>query len=779
MDSPFLLNTPWPVWLILLAGAAACWLTWRGYRRRAGELKDRRRWGLTALRSAGWVLLILCLLQPIYRQYVREERASRVSVLVDLSESMSFRDRTHGPERLEQVREALGDGEDGGLLEKLERTFKVKVEGFAANARPLEDVSLPLADGARTDLAQALNDAFTRLKGPDAAGLVLISDGADTARGDLLRAAQQYRRAGIPIYAVGVGAPDVPDLAVTQVRCRRTVSKDTLVKVEVDVARVKVPAGVYKVRVKQGSKTIKETEVDLAGEKATAIFEFLPTEQGFQEYEASIDPYAGELVLSNNAMAFGVVAFNRRLKVLYMEGSQHTHREYGRYVWADKWEHEFLVDALEEDRDVDVDVLFREMPPDYDGPIKTVKMGYPKLKKDLFQYDVVINSDIPIDHFNDDQIKWTVEFVANHGGGFIMIGGWSAFGEGGYAGSAFDKMLPVEMNKHDVHVDGEPFRWLVTETGLKHPIMQVLKDAKENTEAWAQLNLLGRTRGGDPGPSFFGFSKTTRAKPAADTLAVVADEEFETYIGPAVLVAVQPFGRGRSMAFTTDCTGGWGAIWEDSWGPDPDDPDRRNLYYKNFWKNAIRWLAHYRMKAPNQLVQLETERLVYGRGESPVVRVKVLTEDYEATHDALVTLQIVSPSGKSQRVSVFPRYEEPGVYERKLEPDEVGRYELEAFAEIKGKDLGQDKALLQVRPSTEELRQLSQDVATLQKLARESGGEYFTLDHAAGVTDLLRQDTHVIQLPRDKDLWDNGWVFAAIISLLCVEWFYRKRSGLP
>lgn len=780
MDLPFLLNTPWPIWLILLTAGGAGALTWRGYRRRAGELKPSRRRMLLALRLTGWGLLFACLLQPVYRMFIREERASRVTVLVDLSESMSFRDRTDGPTRAERVTEALGREEDGkGLLAKLARSFKVHTEGFSAHARPLEPGAFPPPDGPRTDLAQGLSDSFARLKGPDAAGLILLSDGADTARGDYLRAARQYRRSGVPIYCIGVGAPDVPDLAVTQVRCRRTVSKDTLVRVEVDVARVKIPPGSYKVRIVRNGETVKEAEVDLQGEHATAIFEFLPTEQGFLEYEARIDPYGGELVLSNNAMSFGVVAYSRKLKVLYMEGSQHKHREYGRYVWGERWEHEFLVEALEEDRDVEVDVLLRELPADYDGPIKTVKEGYPRSRKDLFAYDVIVSSDIPIDHFNEDQIKWTVEFVANHGGGFIMIGGWTAFGEGGYAGSAFDKMLPVEMNKHDKHTDGDPFRWLVTDEGLKHPIMQVAKDPKENEKAWELLNTLGSDYSGNPGPSFFGFSKTTRSKPAAETLAVVADEIYETYMGPAVLVAVQKFGSGRSMAFTTDCTGGWGAIWEDSWGPDKTDPEKRNLYYKTFWKNANRWLSHYRIAAPNQLVQLETERLVYGRGETPLVRVKVLNTDFEPTHDALVTLSVAGPEGQPQHFTLFPRYEEPGMFERKLELGAVGRYDLRANAKLKGEDLGGDQALLQVRPSTEELRQLSQDVDTLKKLARESGGEYFDLENAAGVTDLLRQDTHVVQRFRDRDLWDNTWIFAAIVGLLCSEWFFRKRAGLP
>jgi hypothetical protein len=121
-----------------------------------------------------------------------------------------------------------------------------------------------------------------------------------------------------------------------------------------------------------------------------------------------------------------------------------------------------------------------------------------------------------------------------------------------------------------------------------------------------------------------------------------------------------------------------------------------------------------------------------------------------------------------------------------LDPFHLGRqggdaaeFIQEARAALKADELGRDKALVQVRPATEELRRLSQDVETLEKIAKESGGEYLALDKAGTVPDLLRKDTHVVQRYRDVDLWDRWPVFALIIAVLCVEWFYRKKHGLP
>jgi uncharacterized membrane protein len=490
------------------------------------------------------------------------------------------------------------------------------------------------------------------------------------------------------------------------------------------------------------------------------------------------------LVLANNTLAFGLVAHSRKLRVLYMEGSMYVHRGYTSqslgmnrgHPMQSWWEHQFLERALTEDLDVEVDVLakdeFTTQAGDAQIQIKTVKEGYPKTKKALYQYDVIINSDIPYSAFSPDQVQWTVDFVGKHGGGLVMIGGWHAFGEGGYSKTPFDRMLPVEMTSGDSHLEDIEFNWEISDEGWQHPIMELEKDAQKNREAWARL------------PAFHGFSRTTRLKPAAKTLAVVAnEEEFGTGYGAAILLAVQPYGNGRSMAFTTDSTGGWGAEWEDTWGRVGEvDLADRNRYFKQFWKNTIRWLAHYRMQAPNQLVQIESDRLVYGRGEQPSLRVKVMNEDYELTHTANVQISIVGPEGAVQTLTVFPKYDEPGIYERKLELSLVGRYEISAKAttsQHEKDEIGSDRTILQVRPASAETRQLSQDVELLQKLALQTGGVYLPIERASELPAHLREATHIIEKHRDHDLWDRPWIFLIIIGLFCGEWYLRKRNGLP
>ncbi len=545
---PLLFGTPWPWWSIVLAGAGAGYFTWRGYARRAGEILPGKLKVLKALRLVGWALLIICLLQPIQRQFVSEDKNSRLTVLIDDSESMAFMDARKGPTRMDRVKAALaGEAaiaksagskepvppDKDSLLPALNKGFSLQMEAFGPSSRLMTqnaafdagalDQDLK-AQGESTDIGRALMESLSRLRGPDAGGLVIISDGADTQHGEIERIAAQYKRMGIPIYAVGVGALDQQDLSIQQVRCRRTVSKDTLARVEVDVRGAGLPDGKHKVTITRNGKVVGEPQdVELKSEIGTAVFSMLPDSQGFLEYEATVEPFPGELVTANNTMAFGLVAYSRKLKVLYMEGSMFVHKIYNTkspHMYGCQmqnwWEHQFLEFAVKED--LDIDMVFMAKKRDWaagaDLDVPVVEEGaFPKTKKELYQYDVIISSDIPFKDFTEDQIQMQVDFVGKHGGGFAMVGGYDAFGEGKYAKTPIDRMLPVEMDANDDHVDGQDFKWKIVDdawhagpNGTPHPLLLVDKDEEKSRAAWKLL------------PEFHGFSKTTRPKPHGDDI---------------------------------------------------------------------------------------------------------------------------------------------------------------------------------------------------------------------------------------------------------------------
>ena len=133
-----------------------------------------------------------------------------------------------------------------------------------------------------------------------------------------------------------------------------------------------------------------------------------------------IPPLTGEITTQNNRVPFQLATAVRKLKVIYMEGTG------GNEV---RW----VRDALLEDKDIECLAMVADQ--QYVQRQRLVRVGnalrgFPATREELLQYDCVICSDISLGAFTREQLDWTVELVAQRGGGFAMVGGITSFGAG-------------------------------------------------------------------------------------------------------------------------------------------------------------------------------------------------------------------------------------------------------------------------------------------------------------------------------------------------------------
>ena len=186
---------------------------------------------------------------------------------------------------------------------------------------------------------------------------------------------------------------------------------------------------------------------------------------------------------------------------------------------------------------------------------------FPKTVEAMNAYDAIIFSDTgknTIQLYPDmftvpmgpDRLDTLRDYVAQ-GRGFCMGGGWNCFegirGIPGYHDTQVERILPVNMLPYDDRVEKpQGVRPLVTDK--KHPLLKGI---------------------GDEWPLFLGYNKVS-AKADAQVLATIDGNPF---------IALGEFGRGRTMAFTSDLSKHWGTAfigWE---------------HYGAFWRNAVKWLA--------------------------------------------------------------------------------------------------------------------------------------------------------------------------------------------
>jgi uncharacterized membrane protein len=718
-------------------------------------LEGKLRTALISLRVAALALILICLARPMMKKVLSSEHDPNLAIAIDVSESMGIEDYDGPASRLNRF---LREFETSGLRDELVEKYRLRVfelDTEAREARPLESLK---AQGDHTYLKRSLEELAQKGTDANTIAAILVTDGADNSGEDLFSAAEQFARRGVPLLVVGMGTEEVKDLEIVSIATRKIVRMNTTVVVRAKIRQSGFKHRLVPIEITRAGEAVASKEVALKDEITTVEFEFTPTEEGLLRHRLQIPLQPGEVILKNNERDFTVNSSRRKIRVLYMEGSQ--------YRRADRkfWEFQYLEQALLEDEDVEVTCLFRDdvvaAAEAGIGYVTHPDKGFPRERKELFKYDVIVSSDIDIGLFTDGQLKNTVDFVGEYGGGFCMIGGWTAFGAGGYDESIIDQMLPVDMaGRDDRHVENVSFKWKLTPEAFEHPIMRLLDDPAKNRSVWRSM------------PDFKGYSNVIRSKPAATTLAEHPTDR--TKYGRKIMLAVQHYGKGRSMAFMPDTTAGWGEDFEDLFG-EADD----NRYYKKFWKNAIRWLAAYRINVPNQLVTIQTGSILYERGQTARIEVGVLNNRYEPSRDAEVELEIKPPSGELIRRKLAPDLSQDGLYPWQLPVNESGLYQLVSRARDAKGLIGEDRAVFAVQQSTAEFRDYALNRSLLVSLAALTHGKYYSIAEIDKIPEDLTAASKKTVKTEISDIWDHPLIYLILLALLTIEWIVRKKQGL-
>jgi len=210
--------------IVIAAGlAAAALLT---YRTTGGEQPLRDRLILIGLRIGVLALLFICLFRPTLVLKSSVPQQNFVAVLVDDSRSMTIAD-TNGQPRSAFVKEQLS-GPNASLFKALSDRFVLRFFSFASSVDRQQSVANLKYAGTATRLGPALERARDELSGLPLAGLVMVTDGADTSDASLDEPLGSLKARSIPVFTVGLGQEHFSkDIQVTRVETPRAVLKGT------------------------------------------------------------------------------------------------------------------------------------------------------------------------------------------------------------------------------------------------------------------------------------------------------------------------------------------------------------------------------------------------------------------------------------------------------------------------------------------------------------------------------------------------------------------------
>lgn len=697
------------------------------------------RWLLPVLRFLGTLAVLLLLLNPGNWKEPVEAGTSGWAVMLDTSASMDTGDgdpvgghRT----RWEVVRQAVND-----LEEKLAHPELMQGYGFAESLESLDRKARDArsADGSATRLVASGLELLNReqSRGRRLTGIVLLSDGRDPLETPPDAFALRAAARGVPVYPVVVGSVvREADLSL-QVASRRMVG---FLAQPVTVQGLLRNDGMGPVQatvtLQDGTRRPVDQQVLMVGNDQSTPFRFevRPEQAGYIEYSLAVEPREGEANPANNRISVGVVVLKEPLQVLLLEGEPY-------------WDTKFLSHLLRGQANMSVTAMFRVAENRYftvsshRGLAATTQDLFPATDEAMARYDLVIigrGSEYMVDESRAVRLR---RFVHERGGCLVFARGKSYNGPTSW----LEPLEPVAWGSPV----GSAFHLVPLFAGEQVGLFGGLLPGREDP-AWGALPALERAHAV---AGLKGFASVL-----AEGSSGSGNERFP-------LLLSRRYGRGLVLMINGD------GLWK--WGFAPP-ASAEDVLYRNLWIRLFQWAVSFSEFNPGANYAVQTDRALVRRGES--VRIRVGCRADQPTNAP--SIGVYRGATLHQRLTLATDEGRPNQWVGMALFDEPDSYRL-AVETPDGKALDA-QTTVQVLPPPGERDERSADPASLERLARLSGGRVIGLEELAEVARTLEQP--VVAGRRGTMDWDPAWddprVALAILALLAVEWYLRRRMGL-
>lgn len=776
------LRHAWPSFVLLLLIVAAVGFVAMLYRREHG-LTLVRRITLATLRSLAFALVLIVLFEPVLGLELAVRVRSNVLVLVDVSQSMALadrrttpeaqreaamalgvlsfedrnqpvpsaqRDRVSGVPRLELARAAL-QNEEVQLLGRLAADHHVRLFSFGQGVEGIggiDDGSAGLppellaleADQPATELGVALQEAASRFGGQTIAGVIVLTDGASNQGLDPIDAARALGQRRVPVYPVGIGLADPPDLAIAGVVVQDTVFARDAVPVRVHLRSSGYAGRTVELVAAVDGRTVARQQVTLAdsGNQFEEIT-FVPEPRaGSLKLEVSAETLTDEATIDNNRSTRNVRVIDDKIRVLYVEAEP-------------RWEYRYLRAVLLRDRRLDTYFLMtlgdQELASASDRHIQR----FPDQAQELFKYDLIIIGDVPASYFSRQQLELVQQLVRERGGSVLMLAGRRE-APMSYLGTPLEPVLAVRPATGTLVQIADEVAPRITDEGRQSGLTLLDPDPRRSQDLWSLVRPLYEL------PPLIG------AKAGATVLldggAVLPGGDGKPY----PLVAWHRYGSGKSMYVGTD------QLWRLRF-------KRGDEYHTRFWGQSIQFLALSRLLGENRRVRVELERSDYKVGQRVPIFAHALTEGYEPLDMMQLEVQVeaLDEQSATRTLALQPVPDSPGLYQGVFVPDAEGRYRLNP----QGVDPeAAAPAELNVESVPLEMLQPAMQAGLLRQIADVSGGRFFRMHELPELAEALSTEPRTMIVRREKELWDSPLVLIVLIGLLGGEWMLRRQANL-
>lgn len=647
---------------------------------------------------------------------------------------------------------------------------------YDVNLKPLTggdvDTAAKLPDrpeGNSTDVGGPLNQLMSASLESPLSAVIWMGDGAQThvpSGGDAQQLARRLAQIDVPLYVVGVGprsdSENAQDLSVEEVpeqldvytknplnvrgllRCRGVANRELLVKLLM-IEPGKAPKEISVDRV-------KPTKPDQALPFRLSVL--APGEPGAYELAVRAEPVSGEAVVENNEATVYLNVRGGGARILYIEGEPRP----------------------------EMNFIKRSMSESSDMQMVTVWVGKPPVEKwpyDLSQqlsdgvYDCIVLGDVDYRAIEAVGAN-TIADQVKKGAGLVTLGGYFAYGAGGWDQSPLRDILPVVMGGQKRQELNSPIQ---LQNHLPGPIQVLPVGANEilqidtpekNQETWGGLKPLQ------------GANRWESVKRSPGTV-VLAQSLLKQ---PLIVSGFADQGRVVSIAF--DSTYLW---WRQG----------KAAEHKAFWRKILYWCMRREVQEEGMQLSMPKRRLFLEQTSEMILQWNGGSKQTEMPKNIKLHLWKTADSVMVADINSFKKDKDLGevpLQRRDAQSmralfagvKEGGRFEWRATVTgSEGQLLEAKLPFVVVDQSIETLQAMPdwQLLGQMAKLNASAGGSLVAPDQTSEIVKQIlerrKQSTQTaIENRRLGDGVLDSWSAFLLLAILMIgQWGLRKKWNLP
>ncbi|MHC4203827.1 MAG: hypothetical protein ACYSTT_04200 [Planctomycetota bacterium] len=691
------------------------------------------RWPLIVLHYFAILILLLILWNPSKSNESEELSRNSVLVFFDTSESMSVVEEG----RVNRLDKALD------IFQKKFRPLDAdspsyKIFGFDQKSYHSGSWNFLRRWGSKTDMHNLLSVlgkydiSDEPAKENKVVGAVIFSDGQADDKN--VHAYPSLNNKDFQITVIGIGSRNRhTDIAIKSINAPSRIAVDTTGTMQVVVSARNHQNQNVTIELLKDNNIVDSKEIPAelfaknrwVGDSLTknVTTEFTIGAEGIGSYSFSIRAKGleHEVNLANNIRTVMVdVIEEPRLKVLLY--SQVANFDIGK-----------LRQALVRDEKIELDLALDVIRVPALAENLSQTYGHVRLPEDksgFNKYDVIILGPCELDALTQAQISGLYSFVADRGGGLILLPGKAEFGPTEWTSKKMKAMIPV------IFDPGNPTIWPAN-PGQIELTLEALEGKVLDNGALLDNDL-----------PVLPYYRVTNPKPASTTLASIQDTP---------VISVHRVGRGRVCLLNISRLF---SLY------------RQDLQGGLLYKIMAGLNAHLgRVKAREAGIELFAERAA-GQKDKIKFEAYVCDNSFAPVAGANVLLTI-----RDKVLSM--NQTERGHYVVEVEDVYGQAIVATAQAELNGVFLGEKTVAVNLPPTEGEMTNIELDEKFLRELAGRLGGKYFYADQVGDEVGRIFEAQARVGTSRSiTSIWPSWPLLVVLCVILGLSWFIRRAIGL-